>query len=71
MLYINSKTRALDLKTYLPKPYEVRQARSHNKQTVYQCISKEQHEELVVMEADAVVDPGAMVVHLKDAPLAD
>ena len=31
---------------------------------------REKDEELLVVLADAVVDPGAVVVHLADAPLA-
>lgn len=33
-------------------------------------IQREEDEELLVVLADTVVDPGAVVVHLADAPLA-
>jgi len=32
---------------------------------------REEHEELLVVLADAVVDPGTVVVHLANAPLTD
>lgn len=54
-------------KNYLPKSNEVRQTRRHDEQTVQQCIAEEKHEELVIMEADTVVDPGAVVIHFEDA----
>jgi hypothetical protein len=34
-------------------------------------IEKELHEELAVVEADTIVDPGAMMVHVEDAAVAD
>ena len=34
-------------------------------------IDEEKKEVLLIIKADAVVDPGAMMVHLRDASLAD
>lgn len=56
---------------YLPKSNEVRQTRRHDEQTVEECIAEEKHEELVIVEADAIVDPRAVVVHLEHASRAD
>mmetsp|Transcript_5764 Transcript_5764/g.16392 ORF Transcript_5764/g.16392 Transcript_5764/m.16392 type:complete len:257 (-) Transcript_5764:164-934(-) len=42
-----------------------------NKDTARRQVEEEEAEVPVVVEADAVVDPGAVVVHLEHAPLAD
>ena len=35
------------------------------------CVQQELEEELLVAQSDAIVDPGAVVIHLENAPLAD
>lgn len=42
-----------------------------NQDAVDVRVEEEQHEELVVCEPDAVVDPRTVVVHLEDASVAD
>ena len=39
----------------------------HNEQAGARAVEEHVHEELVVVEADAVCDPGAVMVHLEDA----
>ena len=42
----------------------------HNEQAGARAVEEHVHEELVVVEADAVGDPGAVMVHLQDATIA-
>lgn len=51
----------------LPELNKVRKTRGHDEYAVDESISQEEHEELVVEETDAVVDPRTVVVHLEDA----
>ena len=45
-------------------------ARRHDQDCCHRTVEKHVHEELVVVESDAVGDPRAMVVHLENAPVA-
>lgn len=51
---------------YLPESNEVRQARCHDEETIHESVAEEEHEKLVVVEANAVVDPRTVVVHFED-----
>ena len=47
-----------------------RVARCHDQQAGHRTVEEHVHEEFVVVEADAVGDPGAVMVHLQDASVA-
>ena len=47
-----------------------RVTRRHDQQAGHRTVEEHVHEEFVVVEADAVSDPGAMMVHLEDAAIA-
>ena len=53
-----------------PELEEIFEGRERDEETVGEAVEEEEDEVLVVVEGDAVVDPGAVVVHLADAPLA-
>lgn len=54
-------------KTNLPKYNKVLHARKCDVDTVHECVAQEEDEIFVVVEGHAVVDPRAVVVHLKYA----
>lgn len=54
----------------LPEPQEVAQRGHGHVNAVQQGVAEEQHEELVVAEVHAVIDPRTMVVHLQHANAA-
>ena len=56
--------------SYLPEGQKVLQRGRAHVYTVQERVSQEEDEELVVGEGDAVVDPGAVVVHLQDTVAA-
>lgn len=47
--------------TYFPELDEVRQRRYADEHAVGKCVAEEEQEELVIGEANAVIDPWAMV----------
>ena len=49
-----------------PEPEEILEGGEGHKQTVEEAVEEEEDEELVVVEGDTVVYPGAVVVHLED-----
>ena len=52
------------------RPRNDRVARRDDQQAGHRAVEEHVHEEFVVVEADAVGDPGAMMVHLEDAAVA-
>lgn len=54
-----------------PEGDEVGEGAHGDEEAVEEGVGEEEDEALVVAEADAAVDPGAVVVHLEDAGVAD
>ena len=50
-----------------PEPEEILERAEGHEQTVGEAVEEEEDEVLVVVEGDAVVDPGAVVIHLEHA----
>jgi len=49
-----------------PESEEIFEGGESHEEAVGEAIEEEEDEELVVVERDAVVDPGTVVVHLQD-----
>ena len=49
-----------------PESEEIFERRQRHEETVGETIEEEEDEELVVVEGDAVVDPGTVMIHLED-----
>ena len=47
-----------------------RVARRHDQDCCHRAVEKHVHEELVVVETNAIGHPGAVMIHLEDAPVA-
>ena len=58
-------------KIFTPAAHDTRHDGRAPKPCRRRHIDDEEDKELLVVLADAVVDPGAVVVHAPDAPLAD
>lgn len=56
---------------FVPVGEEVVEGGDGDEEAVEEGVGEEEDEAFVVCEADAVVDPGAVVVHLEDAFAAD
>ena len=54
-----------------PEPEEILERAEGHEQTVGEAVEEEEDEVLVVVEGDAVVDPGAVVIHLQHAAPAN
>lgn len=61
----------IDNRTYPPELYEILQRGSDDEKTVEKGISQKQREELVIVEAHAIIHPGTVVIHFQDACAAD
>lgn len=51
-----------------PEENEILERRERHKNTVCQCVSEKQDEELVIGKTDAIVHPRTMMIHLQHAP---
>ena len=49
-----------------PEPEEILEGGESHEQTIEETVEEEEDKELVVVEGDTVVYPGAVVVHLQD-----
>ena len=54
-----------------PEPEEILEGGEGNEEAVGEAVEEEEDEELVVVEGDTVVDPGAVMIHLENTGPAD